>query len=117
MFSSSPPPSYRIDSFCSSYSCASSKHLQTRRYLDTLEKYLLDVSRVIQQIYRQANERPDPFVDHTGTLRDSRTGNPISAHVVDETGEDEEEEDELSEFHYDVSAVVLLTLYSWILVL
>ncbi|KZT37052.1 acyltransferase ChoActase/COT/CPT [Sistotremastrum suecicum HHB10207 ss-3] len=75
--------------------CASSKHLQTRRYLDTLQNYLLDVSRIIQQIYRQANERPEPFVDHSGTLRDSRTGNPISAQVLNET--EEEEEDELSE--------------------
>jgi len=49
--------------------CASSKHLQTRRYLDTLQGYLQDVQRLIVQIYRQANERPPPFMDHAGVLR------------------------------------------------
>jgi carnitine O-acetyltransferase len=49
--------------------CASSKHLQTRRYLDTVQGYLQDVQRLILQIYRQANERPPPFMDHAGKLR------------------------------------------------
>lgn len=70
------------------YSCASSKHLQTRRFLDTIGQYLEDVRRLVTLIYRQANERPEAFVDHTGTLIDSRTG---SALVVDQ---DEDEDDE-----------------------
>jgi carnitine O-acetyltransferase len=49
--------------------CASSKHLQTRRYLDTVQGYLQDVQRLILQVYRQANERPPPFMDHAGKLR------------------------------------------------
>lgn len=73
--------------------CASSKHLQTRRFLDTLESYLIDVQKMILQIYRQANERPAPFVDHTGTLRDARTGEPIApanGHAYDDEGEGED---------------------------
>lgn len=38
--------------------CASSKHLQTQRYLDTLRAYLLEVQRMLQQLYREANARP-----------------------------------------------------------
>lgn len=41
--------------------CASSKHLQTRRFLDTMKQYLLDVQRMIIQLHRQANERPKPL--------------------------------------------------------
>lgn len=61
--------------------CASSKHLQTRRFLDTLQGYLLDVQRMLIQLHRSANERPAPFVDHAGVLRDSKTGRPINGHV------------------------------------
>ncbi|KAN0088973.1 hypothetical protein V8E55_006030 [Tylopilus felleus] len=56
----------------------SSKHLQTRRYLDTLQSYLLEVQRILVQLYLSANERPAPFVDHSGILRDSKTGRPIN---------------------------------------
>lgn len=69
--------------------CASSKHLQTRRYLDTLQGYLLEVQRMVLQLHRQANERPRPFVDHAGVLRDARTGVPISAAYIDDTEDDE----------------------------
>ncbi|KAF8577064.1 acyltransferase ChoActase/COT/CPT [Ramaria rubella] len=71
--------------------CASSKHLQTRRYLDTLQSYLQDVQRLIIHIYRQANEHPSPFMDHAGTLRDAKTGNPII------NGNREPEEEEVEE--------------------
>lgn len=57
---------------------ASSKHLQTRRFLDTLQSYLLEIQRVLVQLYLSANERPAPFVDHSGVLRDSKTGRPIN---------------------------------------
>ncbi|KIK90875.1 hypothetical protein PAXRUDRAFT_831305 [Paxillus rubicundulus Ve08.2h10] len=57
---------------------ASSKHLQTRRYLDTLQSYLFEVQRILVQHYLSANERPAPFVDHSGILRDSKTGRPIN---------------------------------------
>ncbi|PPR07072.1 hypothetical protein CVT24_010973 [Panaeolus cyanescens] len=70
--------------------CASSKHLQTRRFLDTLKGYLLDVQRVLVQLHRSANERPAPFVDHLGILRDSKTGRPIHG-ASDESSEDDEE--------------------------
>ncbi|KAH7098270.1 acyltransferase ChoActase/COT/CPT [Auriculariales sp. MPI-PUGE-AT-0066] len=67
--------------------CASSKHLQTRRYLDTLQGYLFEVQRMIVQLHRQANERSAPFVDHAGILRDVRTGVPISNGYTDDPEE------------------------------
>jgi hypothetical protein len=70
--------------------CASSKHLQTRRFLDTLQSYLLDIQRLLVQLHRSANERPAPFVDHLGILRDSKTGRPINGYLSDE-GSDAEE--------------------------
>ncbi|KAF5379902.1 hypothetical protein D9757_007181 [Collybiopsis confluens] len=57
--------------------CASSKHLQTRRFLDTLKGYLLDIQRMLIRLHREANAPPSPFVDHSGVLRDARTGRPI----------------------------------------
>ncbi|KZT65330.1 acyltransferase ChoActase/COT/CPT [Daedalea quercina L-15889] len=58
--------------------CASSKHLQTRRFLDTLEGYLLDIKRMLIQQHLSANPKREPFVDHAGILRDSKTGRPIN---------------------------------------
>ena len=58
--------------------CASSKHLQTRRFLDTLKGYLPDMQRILVQLHLSANQRPEPFVDHAGVLRDSKTGRPIN---------------------------------------
>ncbi|KAK7692110.1 hypothetical protein QCA50_003729 [Cerrena zonata] len=57
--------------------CASSKHLQTRRFLDTLKGYLMDIQRTLIQLHMSANERAEPFVDHGGILRDAKTGRPI----------------------------------------
>ncbi|KAH7885657.1 carnitine acetyl transferase [Phlebopus sp. FC_14] len=67
---------------------ASSKHLQTRRYLDTLQSYLLDVQRILVQLHLSANERPAPFVDHSGILRDSKTGRPINGQRATDDGGD-----------------------------
>ncbi|KIL68457.1 hypothetical protein M378DRAFT_71453 [Amanita muscaria Koide BX008] len=69
---------------------ASSKHLQTKRFLDTLQCYLLEVQRMLVHLYRSANESPSPFVDHRGILRDSKSGRPINGYFSDED-EDEEE--------------------------
>ena len=68
--------------------CASSKHLQTRRFLDTLKGYLEEVQRVLVALARAANERPEPFVDHAGVLRDSKTGRRINGTVSDDEEED-----------------------------
>lgn len=43
--------------------CASSKHLQTQRYLDTLRSYLLEVQRMLTQLYREANAKPANAID------------------------------------------------------
>jgi carnitine O-acetyltransferase len=72
--------------------CASSKHLQTRRFLDTLQGYLFDVQRILVSLMRAANERAAPFVDHAGILRDSKTGRPINSVV-----EEDEDETDLAE--------------------
>ncbi|KAI0338209.1 acyltransferase ChoActase/COT/CPT [Trametopsis cervina] len=64
--------------------CASSKHLQTRRFLDTLQGYLNDMQRLLVQLHLSANPRPEPFVDHAGVLRDSRTGRPINGRISPE---------------------------------
>lgn len=73
-------------------SCASSKHLQTRRFLDTLQGYLLDIQRVLVAIHLEANARPAPFVDHAGILRDSKTGRPINGHATDDPGHESDDD-------------------------
>ena len=78
---------YSLTAF--TFSCASSKHLQTRRFLDTIHGYLFDIQRMMIQLHREANERPAPFVDHAGVLRDSKTGLPINGHVAEVTEEDD----------------------------
>ncbi|KAG6889150.1 hypothetical protein C0995_003326 [Termitomyces sp. Mi166 len=70
--------------------CASSKHLQTRRFLDTLQAYLFDIQRLLIQLHLSANERPAPFVDHLGVLRDSKTGRPIHGNTVEADDDTEE---------------------------
>jgi len=72
--------------------CASSKHLQTRRYLDTLRGYLLDIQRILVSIHLEANARPAPFVDHAGILRDSKTGRPINGHVTEASGHESDDD-------------------------
>lgn len=72
---------------------ASSKHLQTRRFLDTLQGYLKDIQRILIDIHLKANARPAPFVDHAGVLRDSKTGRPINGHAHDEPGHESDDDD------------------------
>ncbi|KAF8801868.1 CoA-dependent acyltransferase, partial [Phlegmacium glaucopus] len=68
--------------------CVSSKHLQTRRFLDTLSNYLLDIQRQLIQLHRSANEHPAPFIDHLGILKDSKMGRPINGTISDEEEDD-----------------------------
>ncbi len=63
--------------------CASSKHLHTRRFLDMFQGYLEEVRCVLVALVRAANERPEPFVDHEGVLRDPKTGSKTIQHVSD----------------------------------
>lgn len=67
------------------------------RYAETqlsdLKGYLLEVQRILIQLHRSTNERPAPFFDHAGILRDSKTGRPISnshGYGSDESGSDYE---------------------------
>ncbi|KAJ9104530.1 hypothetical protein QFC21_002026 [Naganishia friedmannii] len=71
--------------------CASSKHLQTRRFLDNLQSYLYEIQRMLIQAWKQANDRSDSFVDHSGTMRDVRTGKAIEV-VLRDDGEDAEDQ-------------------------
>jgi carnitine O-acetyltransferase len=72
--------------------CMSSKHLQTRRLLSTLQAYLMEVKGMLVHLWREANERDEEtFMDHAGVLRNARTGEPVGP-------EDDETEDETSEF-------------------
>lgn len=75
---------------------ATSKHLQTKRFLATIQSYLLDVQKMIVAQYKAANERDGAFVDHSGALRDLRTGTVLVAPAAEEE-EEEEDVDGLSE--------------------
>lgn len=64
------------------------------------------------QLHRAANEKPAPFVDHHGTLRDARTGRPINGYLSSGEDEDEEESEELmSEYKSFQMHRSLLTVY------
>ena len=83
--------------------CMSSKHLQTRRLLKTLQAYLLEVRQLIIQLWREANERPQAFMDHSGVMRDAKTGRRLSDHERDGGDESallEEEDDYIGGFGY-----------------
>lgn len=83
--------------------CASSKHLQTRRFLDTLESYLREVQKILVHLHRAANAPPTPFLDHSGTLRDARTGRPINGHLSDENSESGDDDDAMSKRMHFIS--------------
>ncbi len=69
--------------------CMSSKHLQTRRLLSTLQAYLLEVRAMLIGLWKDANDVAQNWVDHSGTLRDARTGKAISIGVEEEETEEE----------------------------
>ena len=48
----------------------------------------MDIQRILIQLHRDANERPEPFVDHAGVLRDSKTGRAINGDVDDDAEEE-----------------------------
>lgn len=74
--------------------CMSSKHLQTRRLLKTLEAYLREVRVLLIQLWREANTRPEAFMDHSGVMRDARTGRRLSDNEVDGVDDGADGEDE-----------------------
>jgi hypothetical protein len=60
--------------------CASSKHLQTGRFMDELSRYLARIESVIMESYRAANVHTKAtFIDHQGRECDVRTGKPIGS--------------------------------------
>ncbi|KAK4698581.1 carnitine O-acetyltransferase, partial [Phenoliferia sp. Uapishka_3] len=67
--------------------CASSKHLQTQRYLDTLSAYFVEVQRMLKELHRESNRKPNlTFVDHHVGEVDARTGMPLSHRSAYEDG-------------------------------
>ncbi|GAA5863841.1 hypothetical protein JCM8547_006081 [Rhodosporidiobolus lusitaniae] len=59
--------------------CASSKHRQTSRFLDTLRSYFVEVYRMLKQLHQEANRTPNSvFVDHFAGEVDARSGKPIT---------------------------------------
>jgi len=71
--------------------------------LDTLQSYLLEVQRILVHLYLSANERPAPFVDHSGILRDSKTGRPINAQSGSDDGASDDYEDTMSQLRLSIS--------------
>lgn len=72
--------------------CVSSKHLQTKRFLNALERYLLEVQEEIIKYVRVTNGRAykaanvmssRTYIDHSGTECDVRTGLPIGRRQVE----------------------------------
>ena len=43
------------------------------------------------QLWREANERPEAFMDHHGVLRDARTGKAVSPDGGENAGGEDEE--------------------------
>lgn len=42
-----------------------SKHLQTERFCESLRAYFMEVQRMLKEIHRESNRRPNlTFVDH-----------------------------------------------------
>jgi carnitine O-acetyltransferase len=82
--------------------CMSSKHLQTRRLLKTLQAYLMETRAMLIQLWREANTRPEAFVDHSGVMRDARTGRRLSDAEVDgmEDSAIDDEDDGMGGFGY-----------------
>lgn len=78
--------------------CASSRFRQTQRFLDTLQAYFAETHRMLRQLHREANRKPnETFVDHHVGEVDARTGKPLRSHVrqngsVDETKTVDDEE-------------------------
>ncbi|KAG6370996.1 hypothetical protein JVT61DRAFT_10712 [Boletus reticuloceps] len=87
---------------------ASSRRLQTRRYLATLQSYLLDIQRILVQLYLSADERPAPFVDHSGILRDFKTRRPINGSGSDDGASDGYEDTMTGYSFFDSGDVELL---------
>jgi carnitine O-acetyltransferase len=62
----------------------------------------MDVHNMLRQIYRKANERPAPWVDHAGNLRDPRTGMKLAG-IKGANGalsSEEEEEEEIAGYSF-----------------
>lgn len=67
--------------------CASSKHLQTARFMGTLERYLIKIEATIMESHRAANVRlADTYVDHQGREIDVRSGRPLSSRKLGANG-------------------------------
>jgi len=72
-------------------SVGSSKHLQTRRFLDTIKQYFVDVRTMIVQLHRQANERPRPLEPSSPRQKQARLQSKQTNQLVDSAPQKAEE--------------------------
>ena len=56
------------------------------------------MQRILIQLHLAANPRAEPFVDHAGILRDSRTGRPINGRVSPEAHDAYDDTDTMREY-------------------
>lgn len=56
------------------------------------------------QTWKQANDRSDSFVDHSGTVRDARTGKAIEVVLSDDGDDTEDKLGKVVRFSYSVIA-------------
>lgn len=63
--------------------CASSKHLQTERFLKSLQRYFADVQEAVISVHKAANFiTTRTYIDHSGTECDMRTGLPVGTRDI-----------------------------------
>ncbi|KAG8905645.1 hypothetical protein FRB99_008486 [Tulasnella sp. 403] len=75
---------------------ATSKHLQTKRLLATIAIYLMEVQKMLVMLFKEANERQDSFIDHSGVLRDLRTGSVLVSPAEQEVEDVPDDDDVLT---------------------
>ena len=63
---------------------------------------------MLVQLWKEANEKPEAFMDHTGVLRDARTGK-----AIENVDEGEKDEEEMREWHLASFGPHALMLDQW----
>lgn len=58
----------------------------------------MDMHRLLIHLHMSVNQRPEPFVDHAGVLRDSKTGRPINGRASPDSDGPYDDDDTMREF-------------------
>lgn len=65
----------------------------------------MEIRAMLIQLWREANEAPEAFMDHQGILRDARSGKAIETQVDEDEGGQQEQAEMLGGFgFFDVGA-------------